>query len=187
MPTGGEEFERISLPQGVIFFTVSEIPGRLAFISYSTKDQRFVRKLVRDLTAGGVNVWFAEREVHPGDSLIEALSVGLAECTDLLLVLSESFVSSRWCRAELRTLLHKNIADGSKRIFPLTLHPLAQSIWSEVPFVLIEDTIRIDMSVREYKRSLGILISCLGGVNPQTTAPSRPSVHSENTGGRLVP
>lgn len=53
--------------------------NRLAFISYSSKDRRFVRKLVGDLEAGGVVVWIDEEQITPGDSITEKLAAGISK------------------------------------------------------------------------------------------------------------
>ena len=54
------------------------VPWRL-FISYSSQDRAFVRKLVADLRASSMPIWFAEWELGPGDSLIDKIGEGIEQ------------------------------------------------------------------------------------------------------------
>lgn len=51
---------------------------RVAFISHSTLDKPFVRRLAADLVAHGVKVWLDEQQMMVGDSLPEKIAQGLA-------------------------------------------------------------------------------------------------------------
>jgi len=44
---------------------------RGVFISYSSPDRVFTRRLVRDLKDRDIPVWFDEAELDPGDSIIQ--------------------------------------------------------------------------------------------------------------------
>jgi hypothetical protein len=65
---------------------------RVAFISHSTKDKPFVRKLAADLVASGVKVWLDEQRILVGDSIPEKIAQGLAESDFFLIVVSHFFV-----------------------------------------------------------------------------------------------
>ena len=52
---------------------------RVAFLSHSSKDKAFVRKLAADLVANGVKVWIDEQRILVGDSIPEKIAHGLAE------------------------------------------------------------------------------------------------------------
>ncbi|PEU28639.1 hypothetical protein CN532_11480 [Bacillus wiedmannii] len=47
------------------------------FLSHSSKDKFFVRKLAERLIHSGVEVWIDEAEIKIGDSLIEKISQGI--------------------------------------------------------------------------------------------------------------
>ena len=49
------------------------------FISHSTVDADWARSFAQALKQRGVAVWFDEFDVHPGDSLREALECGLRD------------------------------------------------------------------------------------------------------------
>ena len=72
---------------------------RIAFISHSSKDKPFIRKLVADLTAEGVSVWLDEQRIRVGDSIPERIGQGLAESDIFLIALSENSVGSDWGEA----------------------------------------------------------------------------------------
>ena len=73
---------------------------RVAFISHSTKDKPFVRKLAADLVAGGVKVWVDEQRILVGDSIPEKIAQGLAESDFFLIVVSTNSVNSAWVQRE---------------------------------------------------------------------------------------
>jgi hypothetical protein len=73
------------------------------FISYSSKDKDFVRKLANDLTAHGVIVWWDEWEMKVGDSLIRKIQDGITKSAYLGIVLSPNSVTSSWVEKELDT------------------------------------------------------------------------------------
>ncbi len=71
---------------------------RVAFISHSTKDKPFVRKLAADLVASGVKVWVDEQRILVGDSIPEKIAQGLAESDFFLIIVSGNSVNSAWVK-----------------------------------------------------------------------------------------
>jgi hypothetical protein len=49
------------------------------FLSHSSKDKRFARRLARDLQDRGVKVWIDEAAMLIGDSLITKIEQGIRE------------------------------------------------------------------------------------------------------------
>jgi predicted peroxiredoxin len=94
---------------------------RVAFISHSTKNKPFVRKLAADLVANGVKVWIDEQRILVGDSIPEKIAQGLAESDFFLLVVSESSVASSWVKKELSTALVNEIERRKVTILPIKL------------------------------------------------------------------
>lgn len=80
------------------------------FISYSSKDEEFVSRLAMDLrTREGIDVWFDQWEINPGDTIPEKLEEGLSEAEVLVLVLSPDSVNSRWVEYERQAWLTMQI------------------------------------------------------------------------------
>ena len=75
------------------------------FVSHSSRDKSFVRKLVVELEKHELNVWFDELEIKVGDSIVSKISEGLKDTDYLIAVLSQASVSSPWVQQELNSVL----------------------------------------------------------------------------------
>ena len=89
------------------------------FISHSSNDKPFVRKLKRDLNLNYIDTWVDEDEMFPGDSLIEKLSFGLKESTHFLIVLSPFSIQSEWVKLELENALAQVEQSTIEKIIPI--------------------------------------------------------------------
>ncbi len=98
---------------------------RVAFISHSTKDKPFVRKLAADLVASGVKVWLDEQRILVGDSVPEKIAQGLAESDFFLIVVSQNSVSSSWVKKELSSALVHEIERRKVTVLPIKLDDAA--------------------------------------------------------------
>jgi hypothetical protein len=93
--------------------------ARVAFISHSSKDKHFVRKLAADLVANGVKVWLDEQRILVGDSIPEKIAQGLAESDFFLIVVSENSVNSAWVKKELSGALVREIERREVTVLPI--------------------------------------------------------------------
>jgi hypothetical protein len=92
------------------------------FVSHASEDkERFVRPLVRLLEDAGLDVWFDEASLRPGDSLIQSIEKGLSRSRFGIVVLSPSFFDKRWPRAELDALTSRELATGERVLLPVWL------------------------------------------------------------------
>lgn len=98
---------------------------RVAFISHSSKDKPFVRKLAADLVASGVKVWIDEQNILVGDSIPEKIAQGLAESDFFLIVISKNSVSSAWVKKELNGAIVHEIERRKVTILPIKLDDAA--------------------------------------------------------------
>jgi hypothetical protein len=94
---------------------------RIAFISHSTKDKPFVRRLASDLVASGVKVWIDEQNILVGDSIPEKIAQGLAESDFFLIVVSKNSVNSEWVKKELNSAIVHEIERRKVTILPIKL------------------------------------------------------------------
>jgi TIR domain len=94
---------------------------RVAFISHSTKDKPFVRRLAADLVAAGVKVWLDEQNMLVGDSVPEKIAQGLAESDFFLIVVSENSVKSEWVKRELNNAIVHEIERRKVKVLPIKL------------------------------------------------------------------
>lgn len=94
---------------------------RVAFISHSTKDKPYVRRLAADLVAQGVKVWLDEQQIFVGDSIPEKIAQGLAESDFFLIVISRNSVESPWVKKELNSALVHEIERRKVKVMPIRL------------------------------------------------------------------
>lgn len=78
------------------------------FISHSSKDKRFVRKLKDDLNENSISTWFDEDQLKVGDSLLEKLEDSLEDSTHFMIILSPHSVKSQWVKYELENAIKIN-------------------------------------------------------------------------------
>lgn len=100
------------------------------FLSHSSQDKQFVRKLASDLRPWGV--WLDEEEIKVGESIIARVQEALANCAHIVVVLSKHSVRSRWVEKELNTALIGDLSGSGARVFPVLIEDC------EVPHLLRE-------------------------------------------------
>ena len=94
---------------------------RIAFISHSSKDKKFVRQLAADLVANGIQVWLDEQRIRVGDSIPEKVAQGLAESDFYLIVISNNSVQSAWVQKELNVALVREIERRHVAVLPIKI------------------------------------------------------------------
>lgn len=94
---------------------------RVAFLSHSSKDKGFVRRLAADLVAHGVKVWLDEQRILVGDSIPEKIAQGLAESDFFLIVVSQNSVESSWVKKELNGALVHEIERRKVKVMPIRI------------------------------------------------------------------
>jgi hypothetical protein len=167
-----------------------QIPPRLkpsqehprAFVSHSTQDSTFVKKLAADLRSNGVEAWYSGWEIKAGDSIRSKIDEGL-ECEHFIIVLSKSSMTRPWVQTELDAATVRRIEGKVKKIIPVKIEDcgdlpptLGSLCWEDfssqsydVAFKRILDSI-FDHDVRP---PLGTL----------PTRGSKPPVHHQREGG----
>jgi len=89
------------------------------FISYSHKDEPFARKLYDSLQSAGVRCWYAPEDLKIGDKIRHRIDQAIQDKDKLLLILSESSVSSEWVEKEVETAFEKERETGQVVLFPI--------------------------------------------------------------------
>jgi hypothetical protein len=95
------------------------------FISYSSKDQEFADRLHADLQAHGVRCWFAPEDIQGGKKIHEQIDEAIRFHDRLLLIVSEYSMSSEWVKTEIAKARAREIRDGLRVLFPISLVPFA--------------------------------------------------------------
>jgi uncharacterized protein YjbI with pentapeptide repeats len=92
------------------------------FISYSSKDDDFAKRLYADLQAQNVRCWFAPEDLKIGDKFRARIDEAIRVHDKLLLVLSEGSVKSAWVEKEVETAFEKERRQDNKPVlFPIRL------------------------------------------------------------------
>ena len=88
------------------------------FISYSSKDRRFVLKLAEDLRGHGLDIWLDLWEMKPGDRLRDKIAQGITRCDRLLVLLTPHSINSSWVRVELDSAMIRELESNSVVVVP---------------------------------------------------------------------
>jgi PAS domain-containing protein len=95
------------------------------FISHSTKDQEFARRLHSRMQEANMRVWFALEDLKGGKKLHEQLFQAIQIHDRLLLVLSEHSIQSEWVITEIRKALEDEKQENRRKLFPIRLCDMA--------------------------------------------------------------
>lgn len=121
-----------------------------AFISHSSKDKPFVRKLKEDLNFNGIETWVDEDELTPGDKLYDTLILALQSSSHFLIVLSNNIKTSHWVDTEINEAISSLDKKIIKKIIPVlfrkteipeSLEGLFYANFSDIVFVLKGDSV----------------------------------------------
>jgi len=91
------------------------------FISYSSKDEEFVRRLHGRMRDAHLRVWFAPEDIQGGQKLHEQIETAIRVYDKLLIVLSEASLQSEWVMTELRKARKAERQSGQRKLFPVRL------------------------------------------------------------------
>jgi hypothetical protein len=91
------------------------------FISYSTKDEDFARRLHERMRAEHLRVWFAPEDIQGGKKIHEQLERAIQLHDRLLLVLSEHSIESEWVTTEIYNARQVEVREQRRKLFPIRL------------------------------------------------------------------
>jgi hypothetical protein len=96
-----------------------KLPKSTLFISHSSHDKPFARRLVEELSKDtSLKFWIDEKEILAGDDIQKTITGSLHDSDYLLIVISENSTNSNWVNFEISQFM--SIADG-KNIIPLVI------------------------------------------------------------------
>lgn len=134
--------------------------GMQVFVSYSSRDKDFVRRLVGDLerSDADVSLWLDERELRVGQAIgsnFQDLEATIARCASLMVVVSQASAGSFWVEREIQIARSTGV-----RVLPVLLEDVPVS-WAPSFAGLAHADFRRH---REYRRSLHRLICAIEDV-----------------------
>lgn len=107
-----------------------EMPS--VFLSHSSKDNHFVRRLASDLAKRRVSVWVDEAQLDVGDSLVQKIAEGIYGCDYVAAVISQNSVGSKWVQKELQLAMTREIEGTRILVLPI----LIDNCRDQMPFFL---------------------------------------------------
>jgi hypothetical protein len=97
--------------------------GRKLFISHSSKDKWFVRRVADDLKKLGHDVWVDEHRIKVGQFIPQAIQRGIDQADFVILFLSPNSAFSNWVEVEWVTKFMSEVQIGKIQILPALIEP----------------------------------------------------------------
>jgi uncharacterized protein YjbI with pentapeptide repeats len=117
--------KNIGIPDQLInnFISLSNksIQYHSCFISYSSMDEEFARKIHLDLQKNGIRCWFAPEDLKIGDKIRKSIDTNIQTYDKLLLILSEHSIKSQWVEQEVENALEKERDQDKIVLLPIRL------------------------------------------------------------------
>ena len=93
------------------------------FISYSSKDEEFAKRIHADLQLEGVRCWFAPHDMKGGRKVHHQIDEAIRTYDKLLLILSNDSKNSNWVGTEIIKAKKKEDLEGKQVLFPIGIVP----------------------------------------------------------------
>jgi uncharacterized protein YjbI with pentapeptide repeats len=120
------EFLRgVGLPDTVIDYLPALLSQPIqyysCFISYSSKDDDFAKRIHADLQSKGVRCWFAPHDLPIGGKILDEIDAAIRLRDKVLLILSEHSIGSDWVEDEVKTAYEEERRRKQTMLFPIRL------------------------------------------------------------------
>ncbi|MGN0161794.1 MAG: TIR domain-containing protein [Lachnospiraceae bacterium] len=126
------------------------------FISYSSKDERFVNDLTAVLKNNEIKYWKAPESISPGSNYAKEIPKAIAGCTTMILVVSASSQQSIWVEKEVDAAVCARKVIIPVQIDETPLNDMYRFYLNNVQMITYAKDLRGMMeSVTERIRSLG--------------------------------
>ena len=142
------------------------------FISHTSKDNTFVKRLREELESLGIMTWVDSRELVGGLKLTPEIEEAIEGARQFVVVLSTNTINSPWVREEIRKALEVEKArrDEGYRVIPLLLpgvEPSALTLWFDEEPVAVP----VSMEAGGISEVLPALLAALGERQPDDWQP----------------
>ena len=91
------------------------------FISHSSQDKPFARRLHADLQARGVRCWLDEEDMKSGRLIHDQIDRSIKSHEKILLILSENSMDSEWVKTEIIKARKCENKEGVRVLYPISL------------------------------------------------------------------
>lgn len=86
------------------------------FLSYAWEDGPLAKRLAEALQQNGIDTWWAQWSIGPGDSLRQKIDEGLAGCTHFIVLLTPASIEKPWVNQEMDAALVLKLNSATKFI-----------------------------------------------------------------------
>jgi len=130
----------------------SNHPPIRVFISHSSKDRAFTKRLAALLKSNGIEYWYSATHIAGAKQWHDEIGQALARCTWFLVVLTPQAVRSAWVKREL--LFALNDVRYNQRIIPVLRKPCQYALlsWTLPGFQFVDFTGTFDAGSRRLLR-----------------------------------
>ena len=125
------------------------------FLSHSSLDKEIVRRIATRLGECGVDVWLDERELTPGDTILEHVSDSIQYVDFVAVILSRSALASPWVKKELSMAMTREIQEQRKTVLPILIEEC------EIPDFLADKLYANFTDLRKFDEAMIQLLSSL--------------------------
>jgi hypothetical protein len=91
------------------------------FISHSSRDKEFVKRLAIDLMKVGYDVWLDEWEIKVGECILTGIEGGIEKSDFVIVVLSPDSVESDWVNKEWKAKYWEEVQNKSMAVLPILI------------------------------------------------------------------
>jgi len=91
------------------------------FLSHSSKDKLFVRKISNILKSQGYETWLDEDEILMGKPILDSIWKALEKCDIVLVFLSKNSIQSNWVHHEWEWKFFEQVSKGKIYVLPLLI------------------------------------------------------------------
>ena len=113
------------IPEAFIQYAASLVGKAIeyysCFLSYSSKDDEFARRLYNDLQGKNVRTWFAPEDLKIGDRFRSRIDETIRSHDKLVIILSANSVASDWVETEVESAMERERKEGKEVLFPIAI------------------------------------------------------------------
>jgi tetratricopeptide (TPR) repeat protein len=134
------------------------------FLSHSTKDGEFVKKLAEEFEREHISPWLCEVDIITGDNFVAEIEEGLSSSDLAIVTWSPEAARSRWTDLEWATVLDREISESRRRLGVILLKDaklpelLRTKIWIDARSDVnrgVHETVRWVKRMRDMRRDAG--------------------------------
>jgi hypothetical protein len=122
------------------------------FLSHSSKDRRFVKRLTPILGAQHIKYWYSQRHILGAQQWHDEIGRALAKCNWFALALSPASAKSKWVKHELLFALEHKAYKGHILVLSLRSAKFKKLSWTLSQFQWIDFTKGFDLGCKALLR-----------------------------------